>query len=248
MWATQACRGISAGYTLLVVGAPNAINASFYSNLAFNLTRDIMPVAGISRTPLVMVVHPSVPATTVPEFIAHTKANPDKINMASGGNGNVTNLAGELFKMIAGTKMIHIPYRGGALATTDLIAGQMQLYFAPVQESIEHIRAGKLRALAVATATRLPALPGIPTVGEFLPGYEASGWNGIGAPRGTPADIIERLNREINAGLAQPAIKARFDDLGAPLLPLSPAEFGKLIAEDTEKWGKVIRAANIKPE
>ncbi len=236
------------GYTLLVVGAPNAINATFYSNLAFNLTRDIMPVAGISRTPLVMVVHPSVPATTVPEFIAHAKANPDQINMASGGNGNVTHLAGELFKMIAGTKMIHIPYRGGALATTDLIAGQMQLYFAPVQESIEHIRAGKLRALAVATATRLPALPGIPTVGEFLPGYEASGWNGIGAPRGTPADIIERLNREINAGLAQPAIKARFDDLGAPLLPLSPAEFGKLIAEDTEKWGKVIRAANIKPE
>ena len=236
------------GYTLLVVGAPNAINATFYSNLAFNLTRDIMPVAGISRTPLVMVVHPSVPATTVPEFIAHAKANPGAINMASGGNGNVTHLAGELFKMIAGTKMIHIPYRGGALATTDLIAGQMQLYFAPVQESIEHIRAGKLRALAVATATRLPALPGIPTVGEFLPGYEASGWNGIGAPRGTPADIIERLNREINAGLAQPAIKARFDDLGAPLLPLSPAEFGKLIAEDTEKWGKVIRAANIKPE
>ncbi len=236
------------GYTLLVVGAPNAINATFYSNLAFNLTRDIMPVAGISRTPLVMVVHPSVPATTVPEFIAHAKANPDQINMASGGNGNVTHLAGELFKMIAGTKMIHIPYRGGALATTDLIAGQMQLYFAPVQESIEHIRAGKLRALAVATATRLPALPGIPTVGEFLPGYEASGWNGIVAPRGTPADIIERLNREINAGLAQPAIKARFDDLGAPLLPLSPAEFGKLIAEDTEKWGKVIRAANIKPE
>ncbi len=236
------------GYTLLVVGAPNAINATFYSNLAFNLTRDIMPVAGISRTPLVMVVHPSVPATTVPEFIAHAKANPDQINMASGGNGNVTHLAGELFKMIAGTKMIHIPYRGGALATTDLIAGQMQLYFAPVQESIEHIRAGKLRALAVATSTRLPALPGIPTVGEFLPGYEASGWNGIGAPRGTPADIIERLNREINAGLAQPAIKARFDDLGAPLLPLSPAEFGKLIAEDTEKWGKVIRAANIKPE
>ena len=236
------------GYTLLVVGAPNAINATFYSNLAFNLTRDIMPVAGISRTPLVMVVHPSVPATTVPEFIAHAKANPDQINMASGGNGNVTHLAGELFKMIAGTKMIHIPYRGGALATTDLIAGQMQLYFAPVQESIEHIRAGKLRALAVATSTRLPALPGIPTVGEFLPGYEASGWNGIGAPRGTPADIIERLNREINAGLAQPAIKARFDDLGAPLLPLSPAEFGKLIAEDTEKWGKVIRAAKIKPE
>jgi len=236
------------GYTLLVVGAPNAINATFYSNLAFNLTRDIMPVAGISRTPLVMVVHPSVPATTVPEFIAHAKANPDQINMASGGNGNVTHLAGELFKMIAGTKMIHIPYRGGALATTDLIAGQMQLYFAPVQESIEHIRAGKLRALAVATSTRLPALPGIPTVGEFLPGYEASGWNGIVAPRGTPADIIERLNREINAGLAQPAIKARFDDLGAPLLPLSPAEFGKLIAEDTEKWGKVIRAANIKPE
>jgi len=236
------------GYTLLVVGAPNAINATFYSNLAFNLTRDIMPVAGISRTPLVMVVHPSVPATTVPEFIAHAKANPDQINMASGGNGNVTHLAGELFKMIAGTKMIHIPYRGGALATTDLIAGQMQLYFAPVQESIEHIRAGKLRALAVATATRLPALPGIPTVGEFLPGYEASGWNGIVAPRGTPADIIERLNREINAGLAQPAIKARFDDLGAPLLPLSPAEFGKLIAEDTEKWGKVIRTANIEPE
>jgi tripartite-type tricarboxylate transporter receptor subunit TctC len=236
------------GYTLLLVGAPNTINASYYSNLPFSLTRDIVGVGGIARTPLVLVVHPSVPAVTVPEFIAYAKANPDKINMASGGNGNVTHLAGELFKIMTGAKIVHVPYRGGTPATTDLIAGQVQIYFAPIQESIEHIRAGKLRPLAVCTATRLATLPQVPPLGDFLPGYEASGWNGIGAPKGTPADITERLNREINAGLADPAIKARFAGLGAPLLPLSASDFNKFIADETEKWGKVIRAANLKPE
>jgi tripartite-type tricarboxylate transporter receptor subunit TctC len=233
------------GYTLLLVGVPNAINASFYANLTFNFMRDIVPVAGISLTPLVMVVNPSVPAKTVPEFIAYAKANPGKLNMASGGIGNVEHLVGELFKMMTGVSMLHVPYRGTAPALTELLGGQTQVYFAGISPAIEHIRAGKLRALAVTTATRLTALPEVPTLGELLPGYEASGWNGIGAPRGTPDEIVEKLNREINAGLADPAIKARFADLGAPPLPLSPADFGKLIAVETEKWGKVIRAATL---
>ena len=236
------------GYTLLLVGSPNAINATLYDKLNFNFIRDIAPVASIIRGALVMVVHPSVPAKTVPEFIAYAKANPGKINMASGGIGGITHIAGELFKMMAGVDMVHVPYRGVAPALTDLLGGQVQVIFANLAPSIEYIRAGKLRALAVTTATRSEALPDIPTVGEFVPGYEASSWFGVGAPKNTPAEIVDKLNKEINAGLADPKIKARLADLGGTVLGGSPADFGKLIAEETEKWGKVIRAANIKPE
>jgi tripartite-type tricarboxylate transporter receptor subunit TctC len=236
------------GYTLLLVGVPNAINASFYNNLTFSFVRDIVPVAGICRTPLVMVVNPSVPAKTVPEFIGYAKANPGKINMASGGNGNVTHLAGELFKMLTGVKILHVPYRGGGPAISDLLAGHMQLNFAAIQDAVEHIRAAKLRALAVTTATRLTTFPELPTLGEFLPGFEATGWNGIGAPRGTSEAIVAKLNREINAGLADPAIEGRFSDLGAPLLSVSVAEFGKLIAEETEKWAAVVKTNGVKPD
>ena len=193
-------------------------------------------------------VNPSVPAKTVPEFIAYAKANPGKINMASAGNGTRTHVAGELFKMMAGVDMVHVPYRGAAPALTDLLGGQVQVYFGPMPSSIEYIRAGKLRALAVTTATRSEALPDIPTVGDFVPGYEASAWFGVGAPKNTPAEIVDKLNKEINAGLADPKMKARLADLGGTVLAGSPADFGKLIADETEKWGKVIRAANIKPE
>jgi tripartite-type tricarboxylate transporter receptor subunit TctC len=210
--------------------------------------RDIAPVAGVFRGAYVMVVNPSVPAKTVPEFIAYAKANPGKINMASVGIGSGTHIAGELFKMMAGVNMVHVPYRGGGPALTDLLGGQVQVMFPGTVASIEYIRAGRLRALAVTTATRSETLPGIPTMGEFAPGYEASQWFGIGAPKNTPADIVDKLNREINAGLADPKIKARLADLGGEVLALSPADFAKLIAEETEKWGKVIRAANIKPE
>ena len=226
----------------------NAINATLYDKLNFNFIRDIVPVAGIDPRAHVMVVNPSVPAKTVPEFIAYAKANPGKINMASPGNGSVAHVAGELFKMMTGIKMMHVPYRGAAPAVTDLIGGQVQVTFDPMSSSIEYIKAGKLRALAVTTATRSEALPDIPTVGEFVPGYEASGWYGIGAPKGTPAEIVDKLNSEINAGLADPKIKARLADLGGTVLAGSPADFGELIADETEKWGKVIRAANIKPE
>jgi tripartite-type tricarboxylate transporter receptor subunit TctC len=236
------------GYTILMAGTPNTINATLYDQLNFNFIRDIAPVANIMRGPLVMVVNPSVPANTVPEFIAYAKAHPGKINMASGGNGSSPHVAGELFKMMAGVDMVHVPYRGGAPGLTDLLGGQVQVYFANMPAAIEHIRAGKLRALAVTTATRSDALPDIPPVGEFVPGYEASGWFGVGAPKGTPAEIIDKLNREINAALVDPKIKARLADLGGDVLALSPADFGKLIAEETEKWGKVIRAANIKAE
>jgi tripartite-type tricarboxylate transporter receptor subunit TctC len=236
------------GYTLYLSSSPNAISATLYDNLNFNFIRDIAPVASISISPLVMEVNPSVPVKTVPEFVAYAKANSGKLNMASNGNGTTSHLAGELFKMMTGVNMLHVPYRGAAPALTDLIGGQVQVMFDIMASSIEHIRAGKLRALAVTTATRSEALPDVPTVGDFLLGYEANLWSGFGAPKNTPAEIVVKLNKEINAGLADPRMKARLADLGATVLALSPADFGKLIADDTEKWGKVIRAANIKPE
>jgi len=236
------------GYTLLLAGSPNAINATLYDKLNFNFMRDIAPVATISRTTFVMVVNSSIKAKTVPEFIAYAKANPGKINMASSGTGSPSHVSGELFKMMAGVDMVHVPYRGGAPALTDLLGGQVQAYFSPMSGSIEYIRAGRVRALAVSTATRSEALPNIPTVGEFVPGYEASGWLGISAPKATPAETVDQLNKAVNAGLVDPKIQAQLADLGTPALAGSPADFGKLIAVETEKWAKVIRAANIKPD
>jgi len=241
-------RAPSDGYTLLLVTAAAAINATFYEKLSFNFIRDITAVAGIVRVPSVMVVNPSVPATTVPEFIAYAKSKPGKTTMASAGKGAPSHLAGELFKTMAGVDMVHVPYRGGGPAVTDLIAGQVQVVFPTIVESIEYIRASRLRALAVTSATRSDALPGIPTLGEFLPGYEASGWFGIGAPKSTSSEVVDQLNKQINEGLADPKMKARFADLGGVAMPMTPADFGKLIADETEKWGKMIRAANIKPE
>jgi tripartite-type tricarboxylate transporter receptor subunit TctC len=234
------------GYTLLVVASSHAINATLYDRLNFNFIRDIAPVASISREPHIILVNPSFPANTVPEFIAYAKANPGKINMASGGTGTGPHVASELFKMMAGVDMVHVPYRGGGPALTDLLGGQVQVMFPGTTASIAYIKAGSLRALAVTTATRSEALPDIPTVGEFIPGYEASTIFGLGAPRNTPAEIVDRLNREINAGLADPKIKARLADLGGMVLAGSPADFGRLLAEETEKWGRVVRAANIK--
>ena len=236
------------GYTLLLVASANAINATLYDKLDFNFIRDIAPVATIIRGPFVMVVNPSVPSRTVPEFIAYAKANPGKINFASVGNGTTPHVGGELFKMMTGVNMVHVPYRGLPPALTDLIAGQVQMSFVAAVASIEYIRAGKLRALAVTTTTRSDVLPDLPTVGEFLPGFEASIWLGIGAPKNTPTEIVDRLNKEINAGLADPTIKARLTDLGSTTLTGSPSDFGKLIADETEKWAKVIRAANIKAQ
>jgi tripartite-type tricarboxylate transporter receptor subunit TctC len=236
------------GHTLLLIPPDSAINATLYDKLNFNFVRDIAPVAGIISLPLVMVVNPSVPAKTVPEFIAYAKANPGKINMASAGTGTGVHIAGELFKMMAGVDLVHVPYRGGGPAFTDLIAGQVQVMFPTTVGSIEYIRAGRLRALAVTTATRSDALLDIPTVAEFVPGYEATAWFGVGAPKNTPSQIIDKLNETINAGLADPKIKARLADLGGDVLALSPADFGRLIADETEKWGKVIRAANIKAD
>jgi tripartite-type tricarboxylate transporter receptor subunit TctC len=247
--ATEAVvRSPADGYTLLLVGAPHAINATLYDKLNFNFIRDIAPVAGIDREPLVMAVNPSVPARTVPEFIAYAKANPGKISMASAGNGTPSHVSGELFKMMAGVNMVHVPYRGGGPALPDLLAGQVQVMFPSMSSSIEYVRTGKLRALAVTTATRSDALPQVSTVSDFVPGFEATLWTGIGAPKNTPADIVDKLNREINAGLADPTIKARLADLGGTPLVGSPADFGKLIADETEKWAKVIRAVNIKAE
>jgi tripartite-type tricarboxylate transporter receptor subunit TctC len=236
------------GYTLLLVGASSAINMTLYEKLSFNFLRDITPISGILSIPFAMVVSPSFPAKTVSEFIAHAKVNPDKVNVASGGNGTAGHLSGELFKMMAGVNMVHVPYRGEAPALTDMLGDQVQVMFATIPASIEHIRAGKLRALAVTTAARSEVLPEIPTVGEILPGYEATGWQGVGAPKNTPTEIITKLNSEINAAFADPKIKARLADLGGKALVNSPADFAKLIAEEAEKWGKVIRAANIKPE
>ena len=234
------------GYTLLQVGTSHAINTTLYK-LDFDLIRDIVPVAGIARAHLVMLVHPSFPARTVPEFIAHAKANPGKINMASAGSGSSPRLAGELFKLMTGIDMVHVPYRGGAPAMSDLIAGQVQAMFSNLP-AVEYIRAGKLRALAVTTATRSDELAEVPTVGEFVPGYEASAWYGIGAPKGTPAEIVETLNKETNAALADPMIKARLADFGGRALVGSPADFGRLIVEETEKWAKVVKFASIKVE
>ena len=245
--ATEAVvRAPADGDTLLLVSLANATNATLYDELNYNFIRDIAPVAGIIRVPNLMVVNPVVPVKTVPEFIAYAKAHPGKINMASAGNGSPPHVAGELFKMMAGVNMQHVPYRSGGAALTDLLGGQVQVTFESTSSSIEYVRTGKLRALAVTTSTRSEALPDIPTVSEFVPGYEASSWYGIGAPKTTPAEIVNKLNKEINAGLADPKIKTRFADLGGMALSGSPADFGKLIADETEKWGKVIRAANIK--
>jgi tripartite-type tricarboxylate transporter receptor subunit TctC len=236
------------GHTLLVASSANTINATLYDKLNFNFIRDIAPVATISRNTLVMVVHPSIPAKTVPEFIAYAKANPRKLNMASPGNGSPNHVSGELFKMMTGVDMVHVPYRSGAPALTDLLAGQVQVMFPAIVSSIGFIRDGRLRALAVTAATRSDALPDIPTVAEFVPDYEASNWFGICTPNATPTEIVDKLNTEINADLTDDKIKARLADLGSIPLALSPADFGKLIAEETEKWGKVVRAANIKPD
>jgi tripartite-type tricarboxylate transporter receptor subunit TctC len=244
--AEAVARALPDGYTLLSVAFPSAVNTTLFERPQFDLIRDIAPVAGILREPNVVVVNQSVPARTIPEFIAYAKANPGKISMASAGIGTPAHLAGELFKMMTGVDMTHVPYRGGTPALSDLIGGQVQVMFAAISACIEYVRASKLRALAVTTASRSDALPDVPAVYDALPGYEVSGWGGIGAPKGTPVEIIDRLNKEINAGLVDPNIKARFRTLGSVPLTGSPAEFGKLIADETEKWAKVIRAAKIK--
>jgi tripartite-type tricarboxylate transporter receptor subunit TctC len=241
-------RAVPDGYTLLMATTTNTINATLYDRLHFDFLRDIAPVAGIIRLPIVMVVNPSVPAKTVPEFTAYAKANPGKINLGSPGIGTPGHVAGELFKMMAGVDLVHVPYRGGGPVMTDLLGGQVQVLFGSTSLTIEQIRAGKLRPLAVTTATRWEGLPDIPTVNDFVSGYEASAVSGLGAPRNTPAEIIDTLNKEINAALADPKMKARLADLGGTVLPGSPADFGKLIADEIEKWGKVIKFAGIKPQ
>jgi tripartite-type tricarboxylate transporter receptor subunit TctC len=247
--ATEAVvRATPDGYTLLLIGPPNVINAILYDKLNFSFIRDIAPIAKIINQPLVMVVNPTIPPKTVPEFIAYAKTNPGKINMASSGNGTSPHLAGEMFKKMADINMVHVPYRGAAPAATDLLGGHVQVMFATESSVIEYIRTGKMRALAVTTAARADTLPGIPTISEYLPGFEASSWDGIGAPRNTPVEIIDRLNKEINAGLTDPKMKARLAALGGTVLPLSPADFRRFISDETEKWGNVIRAAGIKAE
>jgi tripartite-type tricarboxylate transporter receptor subunit TctC len=241
-------RASADGYTVLWAASPNAINATLYDKLNFNFIRDIAPVASVTRGPFVMLVNPSFSAKTVPEFIAYARTHPGMINFASGGTGYASHLAGELFKVMTGVKMVHVPYRGQAPAMTDLLGGQVQVMFDPVVSSIAYIRAGKLRPLAVTTSMRSEALPDVPTVAEFVPGFAASVWFGLGAPNGTPAEIIDKLNQETNAALADPKIKARMAESGGNALAGSPADFGKLIADETEKWGKVIRALNIKAE
>jgi tripartite-type tricarboxylate transporter receptor subunit TctC len=236
------------GYTLLMVSPSNAINATLYEKLNFNFLRDIAPVAGVARVPHVMDVNPSFPAKTVPEFIAYAKANPSKVNMASAGIGAPAHVAGELFKMMSGISMVHLPYRSAGPALTDLIGGQVQVDFDAIPSSIEHIRAGRLRALAVTSTTRSEILPDVPTVSDFVPGYEANGLYGIGAPKNTSPEIVDKLNKEVNAALADPKFKARFADLGATTLPGSPADFGKLIADETEKWGKVVKFSGAKSD
>jgi len=247
--ATEVVVGAPAdGYTLLLVGLPSAINATLYDRLNFDFIRDIAPVAAILRVPNVMLVNSSFPAKTVPEFIAYAKANPGKINMASAGNGSFSHMSGELFKITTGIDLVHVPYKGASPALTDLLGGQVQLFFSALSGSIGYIRSGKLRPLGVTTSARLELLPDIPTVGEFVPGYEASGWEGIGAPKNTPAELIDKLNEEVKTALADPKMKERLGDLGDIPMAMTPADFRKLIADDTEKWGKVIRAANIKAE
>jgi len=236
------------GYTLLIVNPAHFLNTALYEKPTYNFVRDIAPVAGLLRAPNVMEVHPSLPVKTVPEFIAYAKARPGKINYASAGTGTLLHVAGELFKMMAGIDMVHVPYRGTSAALTDLLGGQVQMMCDNISTSIDHIRAGKLRALAVTTATRSEMLPELPTVGEFLPGFEQSALFGVGAPRNTPGEIIDQLNREINAGLADPKMKLKLIDLAGPALPGSPADFGKVIAHEIEKWGRVIKLVGIKPD
>jgi tripartite-type tricarboxylate transporter receptor subunit TctC len=243
--ATEAVvRASGDGHTLLLATPSNSFNATLYEGLNFDFMRDIAPIASLVRVPYVMEVNPSFPARTVPEFVAYAKANPGKINMASSGNGSTGQIFGEMFKTMAGVDFVHVPYRGNYLP--DLLGGQVQVTFTPISASLDFIKSGKLRALAVTTATRVDVLPDIPTVGEFVPGYEASAWDGICAPKNTPAEIVERLNKEVNAGLADPKLKARLTELGDVPMPMSVAEFRKFLAEETEKWGKIIRTANIK--
>src|SRR6478672_737513 len=247
--ATEAVvRAAPDGYTLLYVTTANASNATLYDKLNFNFVRDIAPIAPIVSFPYIMVVNPSVPAKTLPEFIAYAKANPGKINMASPGIGSTPHVNGELFKVMTGTNIVHVPYRSAAAVMTDLLSGQVQLYFGTTASSLEYVRTGKLRALAVTIERRLDALPDIPTVGDFVPGYEASNWYGLGAPKNTPVEVIEKLNKEMNAGLANPKMKARIADLGGSVLRGSPADFGRLIADETEKWGKVVKFVGIKAD
>src|SRR5438876_5487064 len=236
------------GYTLALIGAPSAINSTLYDNLTFNFIRDIAPVAIIVRFPNVMVVNPSVPAKTIPEFIAYAKANPNKLNMASPGSGSTPHVAGELFKMMCGVDMVHVPYRSVAAGMTDMLSGQVQVTFGTTASTIEYVRAGTLRALAVTTTTRSEVLPDLPTVAEFVPGYEASAWFGVGAPRNTPAQIVDKLNKEINESLADPKLQARLADLGGIALTGSPADFGRLIVVETEKWAKVVKFSGAKAE
>jgi tripartite-type tricarboxylate transporter receptor subunit TctC len=247
--ATEAVvRAAPDGYTLLFCSSAQTINATLYDKLSFNFIRDIAPVAGVIRVPNIMVVNPSSPAKTISEFIGYAKANPGKINMASPGTGTAPHMAGELFKMMSGVNMAHVPYRGAPPALTDLLSGQVQVVMATTVAATEYVTAGTLRALAVTSATRLEALPDVPTVGEFVPDYEAIGWQGVGAPRNTPVEIVGRLNQEINTGLADPTLKGRLASLGGVVFTSTPGGFGTFLAEETEKWGKVIRAANIKPE
>jgi tripartite-type tricarboxylate transporter receptor subunit TctC len=241
-------RASADGYTLLLANTVNAINATLHSKLNYNFITDIAPVASLDREPNVIVLHPSIPATTVPEFISLVKANAGRVNIGSAGYGTTSHMAGELLKLMTGVSFVHVPYRGGALALIDLLGGQIQAMFVTLPSAIEYIRAGKLRALAVTTAARSEVLPVLPTMAEFVPGFEISAWYGIGAPRNTPEAIIDKLNKEINRALADPDVKTRLADLGGSPLALSPAEFRKLISDDTEKWAKIIRAANIKPE
>jgi tripartite-type tricarboxylate transporter receptor subunit TctC len=240
-------RAVPDGYTLLMSSAANAINATLYDNLNFNFIRDTTPIASVMATPLVMMVNPSFPAKTVEAFIAYAKASPGKVNMASSGSGSPPHVAGELFKMMTGVKMVHVPYRGDIPAITDLLAGQVQVYFGTLPASIEYVKAGNLRALAVTGAMRSEALPDIPTVGEILPGYEATIWNGLNAPKNTPAEIVGKLNREINAALADSKFKSRLAELGSTPLPGSPADYAKLVADETEKWGKVVKLSGARP-
>jgi tripartite-type tricarboxylate transporter receptor subunit TctC len=246
--AETVVRSPADGYMLLLVSSPHAFNATLYDKRNYNFIRDIAPVACITRVPDIMLVNPSVAAKTVPEFIAYAKANPGKLTMASGGIGSVSHVSGELFRMMTGVNLVHVPYRGNGPALADLLAAQVQVMFATMPSSIAYIRAGKLRPLAVTTTTRPDELPEVPTVNDFVPGYEASTWYGVGVPTGTPAEVIGKLNKEINAALADPKMKGRLADLGGAPLVGSPADFGRLIADETEKWAKVIRAANIKPE
>jgi tripartite-type tricarboxylate transporter receptor subunit TctC len=247
--ATEAVvRAAPDGYTLLLVAPANAINATLYEKLNFDFLRDMTPVAGLIRFGNVMVVNPKVPAKTVPEFIAYAKANPGKINMASSGAGSTIHMSGELFKMMAGIDMVHVPYRGGAPALTDMIGGQVQVMFDNIPTSLQHVRSGALRGLAVTTSEPSELLPELPVVADFLPGYEASAWYGVGAPKGTPAEIVDKLNREINAILAEPRAKTRFGELGASLVKGSPADFAKLLVDETEKWGKVVKFSGAKPD